>query len=96
MWADTFRFVFAGADNAKVGDIRRDLALNLVGGDEDPATDNGKAVENLAGRMRAMGFSNLVSNVYPQTRHESLNEVNRNLIMEDFGGWLDQTIKAAG
>ena len=95
MWGDVFRFIFAGADDARVGDIRRDLPVNLVGGDEDPATDGGKAVENLAARVRRMGFSNLVSKVYPKTRHESLNEVNRNVIMEDFVAWLDQTLRAA-
>lgn len=40
--------------------------------------------------MRQMHFSNLVSKVYPETRHESLNEVNRNIIMEDFAAWADK------
>jgi alpha-beta hydrolase superfamily lysophospholipase len=40
-----------------------------------------------------MGFSNLVSTVYAETRHESLNEVNRNLIMTEFAAWADSTLK---
>jgi alpha-beta hydrolase superfamily lysophospholipase len=40
-----------------------------------------------------MGFSNLVSKVYGQTRHESLNEVNRDVIMEDFAVWADSILK---
>ena len=36
-----------------------------------------------------MGFSNLVSTIYPQTRHESLNEVNRDQVMAEFGSWLE-------
>ena len=42
--------------------------------------------------MKRMGFSNLVSNVYAETRHESLNEVNRNIIMEDFAEWADRIV----
>ncbi|WP_439501863.1 alpha/beta fold hydrolase [Aminobacter ciceronei] len=92
MWIDVFDLVFAGADDGNFAGVRRDLPFNLVGGQRDPATDGGKAVEALAGRLRRMGFSNLVSKVYPETRHESLNEINREPIMADFAGWLDRTL----
>ncbi|WP_353645413.1 alpha/beta hydrolase [Mesorhizobium sp. WSM2239] len=89
LWQDIFRFVIFGADDANFSTVRRDMPFSLVGGEKDPASDGGKAVEALAARMRRMGFSNLVSKVYPETRHESLNEVNRNIIMEDFAAWAD-------
>jgi alpha-beta hydrolase superfamily lysophospholipase len=92
MWRDVFGFIFAGADDRNFASMRRDLPVNLVGGEKDPATAGGKAVEHLAARMRRMGFSNLVSTVYPQTRHESLNEVNRNIITEDFARWAETTL----
>ncbi|RUX42112.1 alpha/beta hydrolase, partial [Mesorhizobium sp. M4A.F.Ca.ET.050.02.1.1] len=56
--------------------------------------DYGKAVNHLAGRIRRMGFSNLVSKVYPETRHESLNEVNRDIVMADFAAWTDSVLKS--
>jgi alpha-beta hydrolase superfamily lysophospholipase len=92
MWIDVFDLVFTGADDGNFAGIRRDLPFNLVGGQRDPATDGGKAVEALAARLHRMGFSNLVSKVYPETRHESLNEINRDAIMADFGDWLDLTL----
>ncbi len=73
--------------------VRRDLFVNLVGGEKDPASDGGKAVNQLAGRMRRMGFSNLVSKVYAETRHESLNEINRDIVMDDFAAWADAVLK---
>jgi alpha-beta hydrolase superfamily lysophospholipase len=93
LWRDLFSFTFEGADDANFADVRRSLPINLVGGEKDPATNHGKAVEHLASRMRRMGFSNLVSTVYAETRHESLNEVNRNLIMDEFAAWADSTLK---
>ena len=93
MWRDVFGFIFRGADNANFAGVGKTLPILLVGGEKDPATDGGKAIGNLAGRMRAMGFSNLVSKVYGQTRHESLNEVNRDVIMEDFSVWADSILK---
>jgi alpha-beta hydrolase superfamily lysophospholipase len=89
MWRDVFGFIFAGADDRNFSAMRRDLPLLLVGGEQDPATDGGKAVSHLAARMRRMGFSNLFSRIYADTRHESLNELNRDAVIADFAAWLD-------
>lgn len=90
LWRDLFGFIFAGADDDKFSSVPRALPINLVGGEKDPATDGGKAVIHFADRLKQMGFSNLNSTVYADTRHESLNEVNRNIIMQDFAEWLEQ------
>jgi alpha-beta hydrolase superfamily lysophospholipase len=90
MWQDVFRLIFAGAEDKTLASIRRDLPLTIVGGEKDPATDGGKATEHLAGRMRRLGFSNLSSRVYAGTRHESLNEVNRDQVTADFADWVEQ------
>ena len=87
MWKAIFDMVFAGADDRRFAGIRRDLPFNLVGGASDPESERGRTVTALADRLRRMGFSNLVSTIYADTRHESLNEVNRNIIMGDFVGW---------
>ena len=92
MWQDVFRLIFAGANDTNLARIRRDLPISIVGGEKDPATDGGKATEHLAGRMRAMGFSNLTSRVYADTRHESLNEVNRDQVMADFVAWVEGVV----
>lgn len=94
LWRDLFGFIFTGADHSNFSSVRKDLPVNLAGGAEDPSTFGGKAVEDLAGRMRRMGFSNLVSKVYPQTRHESLNELNRDAITADFIGWAKRITRA--
>ena len=93
MWRDVVGMALNGGKDSRFAAVRRDLAVSIVGGEKDPASDYGKAVDHLANRMRAMGFSNLVSKVYAQTRHESLNEVNRDIIMEDFAVWADSVLK---
>jgi alpha-beta hydrolase superfamily lysophospholipase len=94
MWRDLFGFVFAGADDARFERIPRTLPINLAGGENDPATDGGKAVTHFAGRLRRIGFSNLKSTIYAGTRHESLNEVNREAVMADFEEWLGEILRA--
>lgn len=92
MWRAVFELIARGADDRGFSRIRKDLPFNLVGGGRDPATDGGKAVEALGARLRAMGFSNLVSTIYPGNRHESLNELNRDLIMEAFADWAGRVV----
>jgi len=92
MWRDVFDLVFAGADDRNFAAVRRDLPINLVGGAKDPASNMGRAVGDLEKRLGAMGFSNLVSTIYAETRHESLNEVNRNVIMASFADWAERTV----
>ena len=89
MWRGVFELIFTGADDRNFADVPRDLPFNVAGGAKDPATDFARATQRLSGRLAAMGFSNLVSKVYAQTRHESLNELNRDLIMEEFAAWAD-------
>ncbi len=93
MWQTVFGFVFAGANDRNFTEVPRSMPLSLVGGEKDPATNGGKAVLKLAQRMQSMGFSNLKTTIYPQTRHESLNELNRDLIMAEFGDWLDGVVR---
>ncbi|AZO22899.1 MULTISPECIES: alpha/beta fold hydrolase [unclassified Mesorhizobium] len=94
MWRDVVGMAqHAGKDSSFAG-VRRDLFVNLVGGEKDPASDYGKGIHHLARRMDRMGFSNLVSKVYADTRHESLNEINRDIIMSDFVAWGDSVLKA--
>lgn len=97
MWRDTFDFVFTGADDRLLGKVRRDLPFNLVGGAQDPATAKGKAVKELEQRMHKLGFTDVTTKIYEDTRHEGLNEINREVLMQDFADWALRTIdKQAG
>jgi alpha-beta hydrolase superfamily lysophospholipase len=92
MWKAVFDFVFYGADDRNFASVPKVLPFHLVGGGADPESERGRTVTQLAERMRRMGFSNLVSTIYPDTRHESLNELNRDVIMADFGRWIDDAV----
>lgn len=90
LWSDLFQLARNGAHDANFTGIRRDLPFHLVGGEKDPATDGGRSVRRLAARLKAMGFSDVTATIWPDTRHESLNEINRDEVMADFASWLDR------
>lgn len=92
LWIDVFRMMKNGATDSSFAGIRKKLPFNLVGGTEDPATDKAKATRKLAARMQAMGFSNVTCTIYPGTRHESLNEINRDEVTQNFLDWLAEAL----
>ena len=87
MWQDVFALIFRGADDAAFAALDKALPVFLVGGEKDPATDGGRAVTDLAKRMRRLGFADVSGRVFADTRHETLNEINRQGAMEDFAAW---------
>ncbi|BCH01410.1 alpha/beta hydrolase [Mesorhizobium loti] len=94
MWRDVVSMALNGGKDAGFAGVRRDLPVAIIGGEKDPASDYGKGITHLANRMRGMGFSNLASKVYADTRHEGLNEVNRDIMMNDFATWADSVLES--
>ncbi len=89
LWQDIFTLVFNGPSKANLDAIPHDLPLHLVGGAADPATNNGGAVKQLRDILTGAGFLDVTTKIYAQTRHESLNDVNRETVMTDFADWAD-------
>ncbi|OCW58621.1 alpha/beta fold hydrolase [Hoeflea olei] len=92
MWQDIFALIYAGGMPENLAKVPHDLPVHLLGGARDPATDGGKAVEWLAERLREQGHPDVTLQILPDTRHETLNEINRDQSMEDFAGWLDEVL----
>jgi alpha-beta hydrolase superfamily lysophospholipase len=89
LWRDLFDLIFRGANDRNFADVRKELPFHLVGGGKDPATAGGRAVRELGARLRRVGFSDVTTSIYPDARHESLNDVNRDEVMADFVEWVD-------
>jgi alpha-beta hydrolase superfamily lysophospholipase len=94
MWQDVFRLIYAGADAANLAKLPKALPIHLIGGAEDPATDKGEAVTWLAEQMQKSGLSDVTVEILAGTRHETLNEINRDQSMDSFAAWLDSRIAA--
>ncbi|MDF1609612.1 alpha/beta hydrolase [Hoeflea sp. YIM 152468] len=95
MWRDVFALIYQGGDATALARLPKALPVHLVGGAEDPATDNGAAVRWLADRMQEAGLISVSTTILPHTRHETLNEINREQSMADFVSWLDTSLSPA-
>lgn len=72
--------------------IRKDLPFLFVSGAEDPIGDFSKGVTKTVDRLKKDGFSNLTLNLYPNMRHEILNEEVKEEVFGDIKTWLEERI----
>ena len=90
MWQDVLSGVRFCADDENFKALPSDLPVHLLAGEKDPCTDGGKAVANIEARMKARGMRDVTLRLLPDTRHESLNELNRERTTQDFVAWLEE------
>ena len=84
----------APATPPDVSAVRADLPIYLMSGDADPLAGGGPLVELVADRYREAGVRDVTVVLYPQARHEILNETNRDEVTADLLAWLDRVTAA--
>ncbi|NRF96077.1 alpha/beta hydrolase [Paenibacillus frigoriresistens] len=78
-----------------INQIRKDLPLYVFSGEDDPV-GGGKGVRKLLSMYQELGLKNVSSKLYPRGRHEMLNEVNRDEVMNDIAAWLNEQVASRG
>jgi alpha-beta hydrolase superfamily lysophospholipase len=73
--------------------IPADLPLFLCSGSRDPVGGMSGAVEALAREYRAIGIIKVDCRIYPEARHELVNETNRDEVMRNFADWMDGALR---
>lgn len=63
--------------------IRKDLPIYIITGEEDPVTTYSKAVGTLTKMYNKLRINNVSSKIYKHARHEILNEDIRDEVIED-------------
>jgi len=89
LWLQLISAIKKGSSDQELAKIRNDLPFNLVGGEADPTSDNGKSMSRLAKRLVSSGVEDVSLTLLANTRHETLNEINRDEATADFIQWLD-------
>ena len=67
--------------------IRRDLPILLNAGEKDPV-GGAKAVPKVYDQYKAMGMKDVALQLYPEDRHEILNELDREKVYDDILVWM--------
>jgi len=91
---DLISLAYHAADRKAIAQIKKDLPLFFISGDKDPVGGYGKEVSALVSTFKKLGFTNTSCTLYKECRHELLNELNRDEIMQHIADWLNSTLKA--
>jgi len=63
--------------------IRKDLPVYLMSGEDDTVGNYGKGVREVYKHLKKIGMQDVAIKLYPHGRHEMLNEINRNEVYAD-------------
>jgi alpha-beta hydrolase superfamily lysophospholipase len=66
----------------------KDLPMFVFSGEKDPVGGHGKGVQKYVRQLRNAGFTDVAVKLYPEGRHEMLNELNRDEVTTDILNWL--------
>jgi alpha-beta hydrolase superfamily lysophospholipase len=83
---DGLQFITAHKNLKK---INSNLPLLIIGGAHDPAI-KGDGINKLAKALSKAGAKRVQTKIYPQARHELLNETNRDEVIRFYIEWLKQ------
>jgi alpha-beta hydrolase superfamily lysophospholipase len=70
--------------------IRRDLPIYVFSGNADPVGEMGESPTALVNLYRSFGIQDLDFVLYPDARHETINETNREEVATNLLAWLNK------
>lgn len=71
--------------------VPEDLPVYFFSGEDDPV-GKGNGVHKAAAQLRAAGARHVTVKLYPQGRHEMLNEINRDEVYQDVISWINKQL----
>ncbi len=86
--AEMSQCALEAAQSANVARIPKSLPILLLSGTHDRVGGNGDYVNKLVALYRDAGIADVQVKLYPEGRHEMLNETNRDEVHRDLLAWL--------
>jgi alpha-beta hydrolase superfamily lysophospholipase len=85
---DFFKGLKTLYDDSKINLIPKNLPVYILSGSMDPVGEFGKGVTRLAQLYRRHGLTDVTLKLYKDARHEILNEINKDEVINDILQWL--------
>ena len=79
---------------ANVQKMDKTLPVLFFAGEADPVGDYGKGVKKAYASFLAVGMEDVTLKLYPDCRHECLNELNKDEVYVDVLTWLESKLSS--
>ena len=92
LYADMLKGVKYVTDMKNIRKIRKDKPVLFISGDMDPVGEYGKGVKKAYGCFKKAGIADVTMKLYPEGRHEMLNELNKDEVYKDILDWISERL----
>lgn len=92
LWADLLSGLGEIARRETRERVPKDLPVLLLTGDRDPVSQFGRGPKRLASAYRRAGVRDVTVKIYPEGRHELLNDTCRDEVTRDLLRWLEARV----
>ena len=82
-------------DPANAASMNKELPVLFIAGWADPVGENGKGVKRAYKFFLDAGMKHVRIKLYPNARHELLNELNKAEVMDDILSWINEKLEKA-
>lgn len=89
LWFEFLNALINLYQKGNLQNIQANLPIFILGGDKDPVGLMGKGLPKLAKAYQDAGQAQVKLTLYPDGRHEMLNELNRDVVSGDIIAWLN-------
>lgn len=83
-----FKLIYNLHDKGKLSKMPKNLPVFFLSGADDPVGDYGRSVESVYQSFKEIGMENVQMKLYPEDRHEILNEVDKEDVYWDIYRWI--------
>lgn len=91
-FADLLEGIEMANDSKLAGNIRKDLPMLIISGEDDPVGGYGKGVRKVHRLYEKAGLRPRLK-LYPEDRHELLNETDRDAVMDEIGAFCQDVLR---
>ena len=82
---DTIDFI---QKKENINKIPKNLPIHICAGEMDPVGNYGKAPKSVYEDYKKAGIKDVTLKLYPEDRHEILNELDQDVVYNDLLKWL--------
>lgn len=93
LWLDVLDAITEAAHPEFRSRVPKQLPIYLFSGSRDTANEEGRGSTALAEYYRSHGMEKVSYRIFPQARHETLNELNREEVTEHLIDWMNAIVK---
>ena len=94
-YIDLLTLIEEANSRKRIAGIRKDIPIMFISGAEDPVGGYGKGVEKAVSLYRKAGIEDVRLVLFPDDRHEILNEMDRDVVEKTIGAFVLEAVEDA-